>query len=125
MLELYYNFFHTHCDENSFKELQMDTDSLYLALAEDNPDDSILPEKKAQRTLTRQNDCRDELIADAMRIFFPLACCALHKRMINENPDYSKKNSAVLKCCACAARPIATILVRATKLKLVAKDLTK
>ena len=36
MLELYYNFFHKYCDENNFEDLEMDTDSLYLALAEYN-----------------------------------------------------------------------------------------
>ena len=43
MLELNYNFFHKYCEENNFDELEMDTDSLYLALAEDNLDNCILP----------------------------------------------------------------------------------
>ena len=34
MLELYYNFFTRFCDVNKFEELEMDTDSLYLALNE-------------------------------------------------------------------------------------------
>ena len=34
MLELYYNFFGRLCDVNKFEELEMDTDSLYLALSE-------------------------------------------------------------------------------------------
>ena len=33
MLELYYNFFERFCDVNKFEELEMDTDSLYLALS--------------------------------------------------------------------------------------------
>ena len=33
MLELYYNFCDKFCDVNKFEELEMDTDSLYLALA--------------------------------------------------------------------------------------------
>ena len=36
MLELYYNFFTRFCDLNKFEELEMDTDLLYLALAEKN-----------------------------------------------------------------------------------------
>ena len=35
MLELYYNFFDKFCDVYKFEELEMDTDSLYLALAEE------------------------------------------------------------------------------------------
>ena len=34
MLELYYNFFERFCDVNKFEELEMDIDSLYLALSE-------------------------------------------------------------------------------------------
>ena len=34
MMEVYYNFFTRFCDVNKFEELEMDTDLLYLALAE-------------------------------------------------------------------------------------------
>ena len=70
MLELYYNFFHKYCDENKFVELEVDMDSLYLALAEDILDDRILPEKKAQGTPSRRNDFREFFIADAKKNFF-------------------------------------------------------
>ena len=46
MLELDYNFFDKFCDVNKFEELEMDTDSLYLALAEENLIDCIRLEKK-------------------------------------------------------------------------------
>ena len=36
MLELYYDFFDKFCEVSKFKVLEMDTDSLYLALAEEN-----------------------------------------------------------------------------------------
>ena len=45
MLELYYNFFKKFCDTEKYEELEMDTDSLYLALSEENLEDIILPEK--------------------------------------------------------------------------------
>ena len=48
MLELYYNFFTRFCDVNKFEELEMDTDSLYLALAEKELEDCIRPEMKAE-----------------------------------------------------------------------------
>ena len=34
MLELYYNFFERFCDVNKYEQLEMDTESLYLALSE-------------------------------------------------------------------------------------------
>ena len=65
MLELYYNFFQKFSDENKIEELELDTDFLYLALAEASLKDCIFPEKKAQWTQIHRNDCRDEFIVDA------------------------------------------------------------
>ena len=45
MLELHYNFFKKFCDTDKYEELEMDTDSLYIALSEENLEDAILPEK--------------------------------------------------------------------------------
>ena len=41
LFELYYNFFTRFCDVNKFVELEMDTDSLYLALVEKELEDCI------------------------------------------------------------------------------------
>ena len=46
-LELYYNFFTKFRDVNKFEELEMDTDSLYLALTEKELEDCIRPEMRA------------------------------------------------------------------------------
>ena len=46
MLELYYALFDKFFDVNKFEELEMDKDSQYLALAEDNLFFCIRPEKK-------------------------------------------------------------------------------
>ena len=58
MLELYYNFFNEFCDVNKFEELEMDTDSLYLALAEEKLYDCIKPDKRAAWEKIRENDWR-------------------------------------------------------------------
>ena len=56
MLELYYNFFDRFCDVNKFEELEMDTDSLYLALSEKELYDCIREESKAEWSLLRTED---------------------------------------------------------------------
>ena len=48
MLELHYNFFKKFCDTDKYEELEMDADSLYLALSEENLKDVILPEKTSR-----------------------------------------------------------------------------
>ena len=70
----------------------MDTDSSYLALAEDNLDNCILTEKKTQWTLICRNDCRDNFIAEAKKIFFPYTCCAVHKKHDKREPGLIKEN---------------------------------
>ena len=48
MLELYYNFLKKFCDTDKYEELEMDKDSLYLAISEESLEDVILPEKRVQ-----------------------------------------------------------------------------
>ena len=70
-LELYYNFFTRFCDVNKFEELEMNTDSLYLALAQKELEDCIRTEMKAESQRLRTIDCVDNFNADALANFFP------------------------------------------------------
>ena len=101
----------------------MNTDSLYLDLAEENLEDCILSENKSQKLQICRNDCIDDLIANAKKNFFRRTSCAVYKK--HDNPVYSKKNFNVLKCCACAVGRIADMIVKATNLNKAAKDSTK
>ena len=65
MLELYPNFDDKFCDLNKFEESEIDTDSPYLALAEENLNNCIQPEKKETFDKMRENDCRNAFKADA------------------------------------------------------------
>ena len=80
MLELYYNFFKSVCDTDKYEELEMDTDSLYLALSEENLEDVIVPEKWAEWDQFRSEDCTDNFTANATGNFFPRTCCNAHKK---------------------------------------------
>ena len=66
MLELYYNFFTRFYDINKFQELDKDTDSLHLALAEKELEDCIKPEMRAEWQRLRSNDYVDSFTADAL-----------------------------------------------------------
>ena len=80
ILELYYNFFTKLCDVNKFEELKMDTDLLYLALAEKDLGDCVRPEMRAEWQRLRLNDCVDSFTADALAVFFPRTCCVKHEQ---------------------------------------------
>ena len=80
MLELYYNFFKQFCDLDKYEELETDTDSLYLALFEENLEDVILPEKRAEWNKLRSKDCTDNFTAKTTDSFFPRTCCHTPKK---------------------------------------------
>ena len=58
----------------------MDTDSLYLALSEENLEDIILPEKRNGGEAIRSRDCTDSFTANATGNFFPRTCCSAQKK---------------------------------------------
>ena len=80
MLELCYNFFTNSCDVTKFKELGMDTDSLYLDLAEKELENCIKPEMKAEWQRLRSKNCVDGFTAGAVANFFPRISCVKHKQ---------------------------------------------
>ena len=77
-LELYFIFFTRICDVNKFEKLKMDTDSLYLALAEKKLHVCIKPELRPE--WQRSNACVDSFTANAVANFFPRTCCVKHKQ---------------------------------------------
>ena len=89
-LELYYNFFKKFCDTDKYEELEMDTDSLYLALPDENLEDVILREKRAEWDQLRSKDCNDNFTANATDNFFPRSCCNAHKK-------HDKRESGLFK----------------------------
>ena len=91
MLELYYDFFTKFCNVNKFEDLEMDTDSLYLALAEKELEDRIRAEMRAEWQSLRSNDCVNSFTADAVANFFPRTCCAKHKQLDKREPGLFKE----------------------------------
>ena len=125
MWELYYNFFKKFCDTEKYEELEMGTDSLCLALLEENLEDNILPEKRKEWEVMPSRDCTDSFTANATDNFFPRTCYSAHKKHDRREPDCLKKNSGVPKCCVCVAKPIVATIERVTSTISVARDSKK
>ena len=66
MFELFDVFFNTLCVVNKIEELEMDTDSLYLALVEKELKDCIQPEMKAKWARLWSRDWTVSFTADAV-----------------------------------------------------------
>ena len=122
MLELYYNFFDKLCDVNKFEELEMNKDSLYLALAEEDLHKCILPSKRAQRNEKRSKDCRDDFKADSENIFFPVLAALNIRNISRQNQDCSNRSSDVTKCCVYVVKLIAVTIVKVGKISLAVKE---
>ena len=125
MLELYYNFFTRFCDVNTFEELEVDTDSLNLALAKKELEDYIWSKMRAQWQRLRSNDCVDNLTADAVANFFPEHVVKKTNNMIGERLASSKKNSDIRKCCVCVVRHTVAMTSPLMNLNLAVKVTTK
>ena len=89
-LELYYIFFKKFCDTDKYEELEMDTDSLHLALSEENLEDVILPDKRAEWDKLRSKNCTDNFTANATDDFFPRTCCNVNKKHDKREPGLFK-----------------------------------
>ena len=73
-LELYCNFFQKICDTEKCEELELDTDSLHLALSQENLEDNIIKEKRNRWKPISSRDCTDSFTANATGKFFPRTC---------------------------------------------------
>ena len=78
MFELSYDFFERFCDVNKFDELEMDTDSTFLALSEQELYDCIREDCKVEWDLKRKTDCKDDFTTNATTNFFPRTFCTEH-----------------------------------------------
>ena len=87
MLQLKYNFFSTFCDKNKYKLIEMDTDSLYMALSKERIAKIIRPEMQTLWYWMRQSDCSNNFAANSSSNFFPRECC-------NKHANFDKRTSA-------------------------------
>ena len=125
MLEPYYNFFIRFCDVNKFEELEMDTDSVYLALAEKELEDCIRSEMRAEWQRLRSNDCVDSFTADAVANFLPRTCCVKHKQHDKREPDQFKENFRCTELLCLCSRTYCCYDVTSNKPKFSSKGLNK
>ena len=125
MLELYYNFFDRFCDVDKFEELEMDTDSLYLALAHENLYDCIRPAKKQEWEALRKQDCNDSFQADAIQNSFPRTCCSKHKKHDKREPGLFKEEFRCTEMICLCSKTYCCYDAQSDKYKFSSKGLNK
>ena len=123
MLELYYNFFERFCDVNKIEELEMDTDSLYLALPE--KDDCIREESKVEWELMKTEDCKGDFTANATTNFFPRTCCTEHKKHDKREPGLFKEEFSCTEMLCFCSKAFCCYYSNSNKYKFSSKSLNK
>ena len=124
-LELYYNFFKKFCDTEKYEELGMDTDSLYLALSEENLEDIILPEKRNEWEAIRLRDCTDSFTANATGNFFPRTCCSAHNKHDKRQPGLFKEEFRCTEMFCLCSKTYCCYDRKSNKYKFSSKGLNK
>ena len=125
MLELYYNFPTKLYDVIKFEELEMDTDSVYLALAEEELEDCKRPEMRAEWQRLRSNDCVDSFTADALAILFPRTCCVKHKQHDKRELGLFKEEFRCTEMLCLCSKTYCCFDVTSNKIKFSSKGLNK
>ena len=121
MLEFHYNFLKRFCDAEKFKELELDTDSLYLALSGENLEDAILPEKQDDWNEMRSEIAQTFSLPTQQTISFPECVATYTRNTIRANQASLRKNSDVKKCCVYEVKRIFAMIGRVTSTNLAAK----
>ena len=125
MLELYYNFFTRFCNVNKFEESEMDTDLLYLALAEKELEDCIRPDMRAETQRLRSNYCVDSFTAGSVVNFFSRTYCVKHKQHDIREPGLFKEEFRCTEMLCLCSKTYWCYEVSTTKLKFSSKGLNK
>ena len=89
MLEFYYDCLCKYIPRNKFECIQMDTDSLYFALAHENLSDAVHPHLLTEFVGKIQGKCGQTHVADS-ETFFPRTCCA-------KDRQYDRRTESLFK----------------------------
>ena len=103
----------------------MDSDSLYLALSEENLKDVIVPEKRAEWDQLRSKDCTDNFTANATDNFFPRTCCNAQKEHDKREPGLFKEEFRCAEMLCLCSKTYCCYDPKSNKYKFSGKGLNK
>ena len=108
-----------------FEELEMDTDSLYLALAHENLYECIKPEMRRIWNEMRSNDCTDVFHANSASNFFPRTCCEKHVKHDKREPGLFKEEFRCTEMLCLCSKTYCCYNSVTNKTKFSSKGLSK
>ena len=124
MLQLFYNFLQLFCDSQKYELIEMDTDSLFMALSEDKVE-LIRPEMKLMWEMNRENDCRGDFRADEHYNFFLRNCCQQPWKFDQRTPGLFKEEFRCTEMVALCSKTYCRFDEPTRMTKLSCKGLNK
>ena len=124
-LALYYKFFKKFCDTDKYEELEIDNDSLYLALSEKNLEDVSVPQKRAEWDQLRSKDCTDNFTANATDNFFAKTCSIVRKKHDKREPGLFKEEFRCAEMLCLCSKTYCCFDKLTNKYKFSSKGLNK
>ena len=103
----------------------MDTDSFYLAMSEENLEDVVLRQKRAEWNQLHSKDCTENFNANTMRNFFPRTCCFAHKKHDKREPGLFKEEFRWTEMLCLCSKTYFCYDKQTNKYKISSKGLTK
>ena len=103
----------------------MDTDSFYVALSEENLEDVILPEKRAEWDKIRSKYCTDDFTANATDNFSPRTCCNTHRKQNKREPGLLKEKFRCAEMLCLCSKTFCCYNKHTNKYKFSSKGLNK
>ena len=83
--------------------MEMDTDSLYLALGDEAIDKCIKPERLPIWNIITRNDCTEYFRLDSNNKFFSKSCFSQHRKYDQEEPClFKEKFRCTEMICVCS-----------------------
>ena len=77
---------------NNFEEIEIDTDRLYLALAQNNTPDCIKQNVVKVWAFIRSKECTDQIKTHSFGNFSPRNCCFIHAQFHKREPGLLKES---------------------------------
>ena len=99
--------------------------SAYLALSEENLEELILIEKRAERNQLRSKDCSDIFNANATDKLSPRICCNVHKKHDKREPGLFKEEFRCAKMLCRRSKTYCCYDKQTNKHKFSSKGLNK
>ena len=103
----------------------MDTDLLYLALAEKELEDCMRTEMRKEWQRLRSTDCVNNFTADAVADFFPRTCCVKHKQHDKREPGLFEEEFRCTEMLCLCSKTYCCFGVTSNKLKFSSEGLNK